>query len=541
MQDRLKDLEKREFDVIIIGGGIAGAGVARDATMRGLSTILFEKGDFSIGTTSKSSKLIHGGLRYLELLDFGLVRESLREREILQRLAPHLIYPLPFLIPVYRGDRRNLTSIRIGIKLYDFLRPDKKGDHYRILSKDETLHQEPHLEDRDLKGAGFYYDDLVLSPERLCLENILSARRHGAMVFNYTSVIDFIKKGRSFSGVRVRDLFSHQVQEVKGKIIVNATGPWVDQVRQMAGLDGNGLLRKTKGIHLVIPKLTNRAIYTLAKKDERMFFIIPWRDFSLIGTTDTDYDDNLDKIWADPWEVDYLFEETRRVLSKTKVHKEDIFYTYAGVRPLAAEEGKRESDISRKHRVYEEGDLKDFLSIVGTKITTYRSMAEKVVNRICGKLGRRVACRTHEIALNSETSMGDLEMSLFENLERISSGYGIGPAQGEALIQIYGPRFLDVLELTKAEPGLKERLCPKNPDIKAQVKYSVENEMALKLTDFMLRRTGIGTSECVGRDCCEGIAELMGKYLGWDRERREQEIKEYLEEIELGQRFRRPL
>jgi len=541
MQERLEGIEKREFDVIIIGGGIAGAGVARDAAMRGLSTILFEKGDFSIGTTSKSSKLIHGGLRYLELFDFGLVRESLREREILQRLAPHLIYPIPFLIPVYGGERRGLRSVGIGIKLYDFLRPDKNGGHYRILSKDETLHQEPHLEDRDLKGAGFYYDDLVLSPERLCMENILSAQRHGAMVFNYASVIGFLEKRGTFFGVRVRDLFSPQVREVRGKIIVNATGPWVDQVRRMAGLGGEGLLRKTKGIHLVIPKATDIAIYTSAKRDERMFFIIPWRDFSLIGTTDTDYDGDLDKLWANAREVDYLLEETRRVLSKAKIQKGDILYTYAGVRPLAAEEGKRESDISRRHRVYEEGGGRNFLSIVGTKLTTYRSMAEKVVNRICRKLGKRIKGRTHEAALSGEAFDGDLRMYLAENLERISFSYGIGPAQGEALIRTYGTRFLDVLELTKAEPGLKERLCPSNPDIKAQVKYSIENEMALKLTDFMLRRTGIGTSGCLGKDCCDGIASLMGEYLGWDRERVRQEIKEYLEEIELGQRFGKPL
>src|SRR2546422_11126352 len=229
MNSRPWPLADADYDVVIVGGGMAGAGVARDLALRGVSVALVEKGDFASATTSQSSKLIHGGLRYLELFDFGLVRESLRERETLRRLAPHLVRPLPFLVPIYRESSRSLIKVRIGLKLYDWLAPGRNRERYRVLPAVDALSLEPAIRARDLRGAGYYFDDLLLVPERLCLENVLSAGRHGARAFNYCEVEE-IATGAETSTVRVRDLLSDRVHTVHASVIVNAAGPWVDRI-----------------------------------------------------------------------------------------------------------------------------------------------------------------------------------------------------------------------------------------------------------------------------------------------------------------------
>ncbi|MBI4562828.1 MAG: FAD-dependent oxidoreductase, partial [Candidatus Rokubacteria bacterium] len=260
---RLAGLDGAIFDALIIGGGMAGAGVARDLALRGASVVLFDKGDFASGTTGRSSKLIHGGLRYLELWDWGLVRESLRERETLQRLAPHLIRPLPFLVPIYRGSRRGLIKVRIGLALYDWLTPGKRSDRYRLLRAPEALALEPGIRAADLLAAGYYFDDLLLSPERLCLENVLSAVRYGAGAFNYCQVEEVVRGRLGIEGLRVRDLLSNTVHTVRGRVIINAAGPWVDRIRELArvGDRGTRVFRCSKGILLLLPRMTEGAVY----------------------------------------------------------------------------------------------------------------------------------------------------------------------------------------------------------------------------------------------------------------------------------------
>ena len=554
MRERFEGIHGQRFDVVVIGGGIAGAGIARDAALRGYRTLLLERKDFAFGTTGRSSKLIHGGLRYLELFDFGLVRESLRERERLQRLAPHLIRPLPFVVPVYRGAKRGMITVRVGMKLYDLLTPGKRTEHYRTMSREETLRHEPHLEPRDLLGAGFYFDDLLLLPERLCLENVLSARRWGASVFNYAEVTEIKSRepragypagyplggrgGREWE-IEARDALTGGAARVTARVVVNATGPWVDQVRRLAGVDqGRRCLRTTKGIHLLLPRITDHAVYIAAKRDERMFFVIPWRGFSLVGTTDTDFEGDLDRLAATREEVQYLLQETRRVLPSAPVREDEIAYTYAGVRPLAFEEGMSASDVSREHKVIPEGEAGTFLSITGTKLTCYRSLAEEAVDRIGRLMGRPVPCRTHTLALDGSDGDGTVEVRLWADVEDLSRRSGLEPAQIQNLLEIYGRRFTAVLEIAERTPELRERLCKQNPDIRAQLLYAVEHEDTETLTDFLLRRTGIGTSPCMGKDCCEQIARWMGEGRGWDRRRVDREIQEYLDEIALGQRFR---
>jgi len=550
MKGGLADIDGRPFDLVVIGGGMAGAGIARDAALRGYRTLLLERKDFAFGTTSRSSKLIHGGLRYLELFDFGLVRESLRERERLARLAPHLVRPLPFLVPVYRGAKRGMFMIRAGMKLYDLLTPGKRTEHYRTISRSETVRLERYLEPQDLRGSGYYFDDLLLLPERLCLENILSAQRWGASVYNYAEVVGIRKVAPSAerrapsaeSGkweVEARGVLDGATARVTARVVVNATGPWADHVRRLAGVDGGRrCVRTTKGIHLLLPHITDHAVYIAAKRDDRMFFVIPWQQFTLVGTTDTDFSGDLDRLAATREEVQYLMRETQRVFPTAKMREEDIAYTYSGVRPLSFEEGKSASAVSRAHKVLPEGDSGTFLSITGTKLTCFRSLAEEAVDQVGRLLSRPAPCRTHRLALDGSDGEETLEVRLWADVPDLGRRSGLEAGQAQNLLNTYGRRYPAVLAMAGRSSEMKERLCGQNPDIRAQLVYAVEHERTETLADFLLRRTGIGTSPCLGKDCCEQIALWMAELKGWSRERVDRELRDYLDEIALGQQFR---
>jgi len=543
MKGGLADINGRIFDLVVIGGGMAGAGIARDAALRGYRTLLLERKDFAFGTTSRSSKLIHGGLRYLELFDVGLVRESLRERERLARLAPHLVRPLPFLVPVYRGAKRGMLMIRMGMKFYDLLTPGKRTEHYRTISRDKTLSLERFLEPRDLQGAGYYFDDLLLLPERLCLENVLSAQRWGASIHNYAEVVGIAsREPRAASHeweIEVRGAADGSIARVTARVVVNAAGPWADQVRRLAGVDGGKrCVRTTKGIHLLLPRITDHAVYIAAKRDDRMFFVIPWQQFTLVGTTDTDFSGDLDRLAATREEVHYLMDETRRVFPAARMRDEDVYYTYAGVRPLSFEEGKSASAVSRAHKVIAEGPAGNFLSITGTKLTCFRSLAEEAVDQVGRLLNRVEPCRTHRLALDGSDGDETIAVRLWADIPDLGHRSGLEPAQVQNLLDTYGRRYPTVLTVAGRSPEMKERLCPQNPDIRAQLAYAVEHECTETLADFLLRRTGIGTSPCLGKDCCEPIARWMADLKGWDRQRVDREIHQYLEEIALGQQFR---
>ncbi len=538
---RLSGIEEQEFDALVIGGGMAGAGVARDLALRGVSVALFEKTDFAYGTTSRSSKLIHGGLRYLELFDFKLVRESLRERVTLGRLAPHLIRPLPFLIPIYRGGSRGLIKVRIGLALYDWLTPGKATERYRVIRPEAALALEPEIRADDLRGAGFYVDDLLLFPERLCLENILSACRHGARCLNYAEVVEVVRGPKGIEGLRIRDLLTEQVHRVRGKVIVNAAGPWVDRVRALAGIADRGphVIRTTKGIHCLLPRMTARAVY-LPTRDERMIFVIPWREFSLVGTTDTDFDGNLDRLWATQEEVAYLLGEVRRVLADRRVTVDNVLYTYAGVRPLTHEAGKSPSKVSRQHRVWVEGPGGRFLTITGTKLTCFRSLAEEVSDRVMDRLGRRVPARTSRLTLDGvdEPVGRSLEVRAWMGVSEELAATGLSRETLEQLVETYGRNYVRVLDLARKLPDGVERLCPQNTEIVAQLHYAVGEELTISLQDFLLRRTGIGTSSCQGLDCAEPIAARMAVLLGWNARRREAELRAFFDEVDQSRRFR---
>ena len=538
--NRLAGLDGAALDAVVIGGGMAGAGVARDLALRGASVALFEKGDFASGTSSKSSKLIHGGLRYLELGDFKLVRESLREKKTLERLAPHLIRPLPFLVPIYRGAPRGLITVRIGMWLYDLLTPGKTTERYRVLRPVDALTMEPSVRAEDLRGAGYYFDDLLLYPERLCLENVLSAARHGARAFNYCEVEEFVHGRRGIEGVKVRDLLSGQVQLVRAATIVNCAGPWVDRVRAMAKVADRSprVVRTTKGIHCLLPRMTDRAVY-LSARDERMIFVIPWREFSLVGTTDTDFEGDPDRLWATREEVTYLLEEVAKVLPDKRATFDNVSYTYAGVRPLSFEPGASASKVSRDHKVIPEGPDGRFFSVTGTKLTCFRSLAEDVGNRVMRALGRDQAPRTARLTLDgADEEVGKIEARVWMDVSEEMAATGLSRGTLRTLVETYGRAYPRVLELGRKLPDGFERLCPSNPEIVAQLHHALREELAVSLQDVLLRRTGIGQSRCQGLDCAESIAARMAELGGWSRRRLDAELEAYSQHVERSRRFR---
>ncbi len=538
---RLNGIDSARFDAVVIGGGMAGAGVARDLVLRGASVALFEKGDFASGTSSKSSKLIHGGLRYLELFDVKLVRESLREKKTLERLAPHLVRPLPFLVPVYRGSKRGLITVRIGMWLYNLLTPGRERERFRVLRPLDALTLESSIRVDDLRGAGYYFDDLLLFPERLCLENALSAARHGARVHNYCEVEAVTRGAGGIDGVRVRDLLTGRVHTVRASVVVNCAGPWVDRLRELAGVSdaGKRVLRTTKGIHCMLPRMTERAVY-LSTADDRMIFVIPWREFSMVGTTDTDFDGDPDRLSATREEVEYLLDAVRPALSDPRVAFDQVVYTYAGVRPLAFEEGAPASKVSRDHKMVVEGPEGRFLSITGTKLTCFRSLAEQVGDRVMSVLGRGEPSRTATLTLDGLDEETDkIEARAWMDVSADMTATGLSRETLQTLVEVYGRAYPRVLDLAGKLPDGTARLCPSNPDIVAQLHHALAEEMTVSLQDFLLRRTAIGQSACLGLDCFEAIGRRMSALAGWSSRRLDAELEAYHASVERSLRFRR--
>jgi glycerol-3-phosphate dehydrogenase len=380
------------YDVVIIGGGINGAGIARDAAMRGLKVLLIEKGEIGAGTTSASTRLIHGGLRYLEHFEFGLVYESLRERETLLRIAPDLVRPLPMAIPIYKQSRRGRLTIRAGMVLYDLLSWRKSLPRHRMLSRKETLERWPGLNPEGLVGSALYYDAQVEFPERLVLANVLSAREFGAEVLTHTRVTKITVSGVEFEG-----------GFAEAGVIINAAGPWIDLVLEHAPAKSAKLIGGTKGCHIVVPVFPGapaNAIYLEARSDGRPIFVIPWNKLYLIGTTDVPFEGDPDEVRCEDWEIDYLLSETNLALPGAKLTRDSILQTYSGVRPLPYQSS------TRRHFIREHPQLSNLLSIVGGKLTTYRSLSEECVDLIFRKLGRDSPpkCRTATEILTTDNT-----------------------------------------------------------------------------------------------------------------------------------------
>jgi len=524
-------LAGKAFDVVVVGGGIIGCGIARDGAMRGLNTLLLEKEDFACGTTSRSSRLIHGGLRYLRQFEFGLVRQDMREREILLKIAPNLVHPLQFLIPLSKP--MDTAVMALGTLLYDVLSFDKSLPSRKHFSRAQTREMEPRLKLEGLRGSYRYYDCQVAFAERLCLENALAAAENGAVVLNHARVTGVLRQGDTVNGVTVQDTVTGETREVRARLVVNAAGHWMDAVCGMVYGRPVRLVRRTKGIHLLVPRLSGNALVMFAKADGRLWFVIPWGEYSLIGTTDTDYADDLDAVYADRGDVDYLLAEAGRLFPDLK--PTDIFYTYAGLRSLPYTGDGRPSNVSRAHRLFDHektDGIRGFISVLGGKITGYRGISEEVVDAVCRKLGKRVGCKTASVGLPGAPAVPQ------KQIEEAASESGLPVHTVAHLAGLYGSRFTAVLDLVRGDGRGKQQLCPHSPDILAQIWHAVGEESALTVSDFLLRRSACGLMECQGLDAVETVAGEMARLLGWSEQERQRQIANCRSLAALGQRFR---
>ena len=525
-------IAKEKFDLIVIGGGIIGTGIARDASLRGIKTLLIEKEDFGYGTTSRSSRLIHGGLRYLRMLEFHLVGQDLREREILLKIAPHLVHPYPFIIPV--SSLYYQIALSIGVGMYDLMAGGKSMPSHQYLSRRETLEMEPELaEIKGLKGAVVYYDCQSPFTERLGVENVLCAAEHGATIINHAQLTGFLRDGNDVCGIEVLDCISGETCKVKSRLVVNAAGHWVDCVRDLLHGGPASIVRRTKGIHLLTPKLTNKALVLFSPIDGRLFFVMPWLGYTFIGTTDTDYNGDLDAIYADESDVAYMLKGLRQAFPRLR--EEDIIYTTAGLRSLAHIGGERASNITREHKVLDHkgrDGIGGLISVLGGKITAYRAVAKDVVNVVCRKLGVKAECTTAEVPLPGAPAVPQSKVA------KAAKESGLPVETVKHLADFYGSRFSQVLKLVKRDKRGGQSVCSHCKDILAQIEYSVNEESALTVSDFVLRRSAAGLESCQGLDGVETVAQEMGSLLGWSKAEQQRQAEAYRAHAALGQYFR---
>ncbi|MGB3311261.1 MAG: glycerol-3-phosphate dehydrogenase/oxidase [Nodosilinea sp.] len=530
----LQTLSNQPFDLIVIGGGINGAATARDAALRGLRTLLVEKGDFGGGTTSWSSRLIHGGLRYLEYFEFNLVRESLHEREVLLRNAPHLAKSLQMTIPIYRSGSRSYRIIQVGMVLYDVLSYDKSLPNHRMLSRKTTRQLFRAIDADELAGAGQYYDGQAEHAERLCFENVLDAQQAGAVALNYAQVEDIQMSEQRITGLTCRDLLSDDTFEVTTHaktVVINTSGPWVDAV---CGLSESPVSKGrkiggTKGSHIIVdsfPGAPDSALYVEAKSDGRPFFIIPWLGQYLIGTTDERYEGPLDNIKADDAEVDYLLKETNAVLPAAHLTREDVRFTYAGVRPLPYAEGKKAASITRAHILHDHSKegAKNLISLIGGKLTTHRQVGEEFVAAAFRKRGEAIpACPTHTRPLPGAILLDDPQVGQWHDRYR----HRIPTTVLDHLIGIYGARTEDLLALVDEHPALADPIVDYTYDIQAQIVFAMQAEMAHTFVDILRRRTTVAMHKNYGFDALPVVAEVLREYCGWSEQDCDRNIQAY--------------
>lgn len=536
------------YDLLIIGGGITGAGAARDAARRGMKVCLVEQDDLAYGTSSRSSKLVHGGLRYLEQYEFSLVFEAVTERRVLMDIAPHLVNPLGFLFPVFKSSRRGVFTINLGMWVYDGLSLFRSPKIHRNLSKKAVRKEEPALRQQELTGAPLYYD-CSTDDARLTLESALDGVAAGATVLTYTRVVGLLRSADGHvDGARVRDMITGEEHEIRANAVLNATGPWSDRTRAL-GKGAAPRLRPTKGIHFVVDGArlpVNNAVVCFHPTDGRVLFAIPWGDRTYVGTTDTDFQGDPGGVHATSDDVDYLLDAANHYFPDASLVREDVLSTWAGVRPLISEEGAgNESNVSREHAIEVDEDL--LVTIAGGKLTTYRRMAAEVVDKALGVLMMRGlaptdlrAARTDKeplpgaVGWPEDDDHGKVEARVKE------AGQGrVGDDTAALLASTYGTRGVDVAELAAGDQRLAARLVDGRPEILAQIDFAVTHELASTVRDALIRRTQLFFRDHdQGLGCAEPVAERMAELLGWDADRQVEEVLAYQREVALSRRWR---
>ena len=493
MNRNFEKFSKIQYDLLVIGGGINGAGIAHLAQVHGLKTALLEKGDFASGTSGASTKLIHGGIRYLENLNFGLVMESLKERTIQLKAAPHLVKPLSFIIPVYKGDRRPLWLMRLGVFLYDLLAGAHKIEKHSYLSADKILGLIPGIRRKGLQGGMLYYD-AQMDDSRLCLENILSAGEKGADIANYVEVVSFLKEGGEVIGGIAKDSLGDGIFEIRARKVVCAVGPWTNNLLKKDDPSAGKIIRTTKGVHIVFEeKFSDHAVLLSSDKDGRIFFVIPWMGHSLIGTTDTNYIKSPDTLHVLDKDIQYLVKNAERVFPDKDFSSRNIITSFAGLRPLVRKGGDP-SKVTRNHAIVKTRSGLTF--VTGGKYTTYRKIAEDTLWKIF-KIRIKKPFRLY--------GGGYSRLSA----DNAAKKYTTDPDTIAFLMDKYGSRYQDVVALIEKDKLLSRRICDCSPAIEAQVVYSIRNEMALTEDDIVSRRLSLQFSTCKTRKCRSLIREYI--------------------------------
>ncbi|MCK6503059.1 glycerol-3-phosphate dehydrogenase/oxidase [Myxococcota bacterium] len=547
-------LHDESFDLVIIGAGVIGAAAARDAALRGLKVAVVDANDTAAGTSSRSSKLVHGGLRYLEQREFSLVFESVSERRVLLDIAPHLVRPAGFLFPIYPESPVTVAKLRLGLMVYEGLALFRSPRLHRTLSARQATKDLPQLRAQGLKGAPLYWDCMT-DDARLTLEVLLDAQGHGAAVLTYGKVTGLVRddNGR-VSGVTVLDGLDDGAQprtvDIRARAVINATGPWSDRVRGLSQA-GSNQLRCTKGVHIVVPADRLQMAHVVVgthPKDKRVLFVIPWGDSVYIGTTDTDYEGDPREVAATTEDVQYLLDAANAYFPSVALRPQDVTSTWAGLRPLIRADGLDPSDVSREHTITVDPD--GLISIAGGKLTTCRRMGAEVVQRaldwitLAGRGPLQVATvDTGRMPLPGAVGWpaDDEEGQSVCKLVQAAAGDKLPPATCRYLTDRYGTRAIDLVRLALSDQRLLQPLVPGRPEILAQVDWAVRHELALTVTDFMERRTQLFFRDRnQGLDAVDVVADRMAELLGWSADRRAASAEQYRGEVAMSRRWRLP-
>lgn len=517
-----KNLQQTEFDILIIGGGITGAGIALDAALRGMKVALVEKNDFASGTSSKSTKLVHGGLRYLKQFDFWLVKEVGTERAIVHDLAPHLVVPEKMILPLIEGGSYGTWLTSIGLKVYDILASVEGDDKRKMLNKKEALKKEPLLPEGILKGAG-YYAEYRTDDARLTIEIIKTAIKNGAQALNYLKATEFVYKKKRVVGAEVLDILTDETYSIKAKYVINAAGPWVDELRSINKSKKGKRLHLTKGVHLVVPheKLPVKQSVYFDIPDGRMMFAIPRGKATYFGTTDTFFENDKDQIEISIVDAMYLISAVNNMFPSIELSLEDIESSWAGLRPLIFEEGKSASELSRKDEIfYSDSKL---ISIAGGKLTGYRKMSQRVVDMVARKFKKRFDIEFGEI----QTDKTPLTEEAFTNYKKVKTyikqltkqmeARGLTKMQASYLVHNYGKQSDSIL----AYVDLHEDSSSTEALILAELEFCLRQEMVLTPLDFYLRRTGRVFFDIRSvHETKDAVIDKLTAYFAWSPERR---------------------
>lgn len=547
MQSRTQALnaaKEKKFDVAVIGGGIVGAGIAQNAASRGLSVILIDKGDFSSGTSSKTTKLIHGGLRYLEQFQFRLTRELCQERGLLEQLAPHLVKDLEFILPITKDNQFFGLKAQTGLTLYDLIAWKKqKVKRHRRLNQKEVVGAAPSLAGNKIAG-GLQFHDCITDDSRLVFEVLKSAENLGAVLVNYVVAQNFEFDGNRINALACRDRVSGQEFKIDAKSFINATGVWSDGLMEKIDQDWKQHVRPAKGVHIMLPSSSfdTSSALLLPTDDGRYVFVVPWQRALLVGTTDTAYEGSLDNPLAGEEEIQYLLAAINQYgREDRKLKRSDVIASWAGLRPLVnelsatAEKPKNTSTLSREHNLFEgKGGI---IGMIGGKLTNYRILAEQAVNRALAKLDHKLVeslnpSSTDSIMLGGWDDKDDYLTTSAEISAR-ARRCSIEPATIDHLIASYGKDALKVIELVEGDSYLNKRVCPDFPPIMAEVVYNVKYEMAQSLEDILYRRMRLGLihqGQCL--TAAPKVARCVQAVLGWDETRTDAELKALTNSLE---------